>query len=354
MNKFYTLILLVISSVAIAQPTFNSSSFFTIGTTYNYQDITSTSLAPGSAGANQTWNFGSLTPGSNPYSNQFISPAGAPGSSNFPGATVVGVVGTPPNSTYAYYTNSSASAQINGLYTNAGGTPFSIVYNNPQTVVNYPLTYASTGSDNFSSSYTTTFSGFTVNQYQNGNISYVADGYGTLTTPAGTYSNCLRVKYRQVQFDSTVYVGIPIPPAVSNRISTTYTFFSLTNGKLVDRFSMSFDTTDAQGTITTSESANYATSITTGLSTLNAPKIANLDLFPNPSSGQTTLSLYGGKLGNANLVITDLTGKLIRKEEIEIVSDFKYNINVEELKAGLYLVSVSQQDKLWAGQFVKY
>lgn len=354
MKKIYTLLLIMIGSVAMAQPTFNSSNFFTIGTTYNYQDITSTSLSPGGAGANQTWNFGSLTPGTSPYTNQYISPVGAPGASNYPTATVVAKVGTAPNLSYAYYTNSSSSAQINGFYTTVSGTPLAIVYSNPITIVNYPLTYLSSGSDNFLSSYSTTFSGFTVNQYQSGSISYIADGYGTLTTPAGTYTNCLRVKYRRVQVDSSVYVGLPIPPAVSNTNVTSYTYFTLTNGKLVDRFSMSFDTTDSQGSITTGESANYTTSISTGIFDLSAPVISKLDLSPNPASAQTTLTLNGGKIGSANLVITDITGKVIKKEEVEIATDLKYAINIEAFKAGMYSVSISQQDKFWAGQFIKY
>jgi hypothetical protein len=290
MKKFYTLLLLAISSIAMAQPTFNSSNFFTIGTTFNYQDITSTSLSPGSAGANQTWNFGSLTPGANPYSNEYISPSGAPGSSNYPTATVVAKVGTSPNFSYAYYTNSSASAQINGVWTNASGTTLAIVYSNPQTVVNYPLTYGSTGTDNFQSMYTATISGFTINQYQTGTISYNADGYGTLTTPAGTYTNCLRVKFRQVQVDSTVYVGFPIPPAITYTNITSYSYFTLTNGKLVDRFSMSFDTTDSQGTVTTGESANYTTSVSTGILNLSAPEISKIELSPNPATVQTSLN----------------------------------------------------------------
>jgi hypothetical protein len=352
MNKFYTLILLVFSSVAMAQPTFNSSNFFSIGTNVTYGEISSTSLSPGNSGANQTWNFGGLTTSGTTYTSQYISPVGAPGSSSFPGSTIVSKVGTAPNFSYGYYAITPSSAQIRGLYI-SGATPLTINYSNPQTQINFPLTNGGSGTDTYSSLFTTSFSGITVNQYQNGVISYVADGFGTVTTPTGTFTNCLRVKFRQDNVDSTVYVGLGLD-FVGYSSLTTYTYFANINGKMIDVFGMSFDTTDSQGTITTGESATYYISTSTGLSNLSAPEISKLELSPNPATVQTSLTLNGGKVGAANLVITDITGKVIKKEEVEIAADLKYSINIEDLRAGLYVVSISQQDKLWAGQFVKY
>jgi hypothetical protein len=56
-----------------------------------------------------------------------------------------------------------------------------------------------------------------VNIYRTGTITAVGDAYGTITLPAGTFSNALRVKYSTVIKDSSYIIAPNV--IVSNTIS---------------------------------------------------------------------------------------------------------------------------------------
>ena len=109
----------------------------------------------------------------------------------------------------------------------AGGTV--INYSNSKQMYKFPLAMNETLSDTFNG--TATVSGYSLTR--SGSTNGTVDGYGTLITPSGTYTNVLRIKTNQTSTDnlagttntastetySWVKAGIHLEIAVSQEIN---------------------------------------------------------------------------------------------------------------------------------------
>jgi hypothetical protein len=75
----------------------------------------------------------------------------------------------------------------------------------------------------------------------------------------------------------------------------------------------------------------------------NAP---SLDLYPNPAKEFVDISYRFALSGNAELTITDITGREIYSDVI--ISDgeeINRRINLKEINKGIYFVTVSQSEQ---------
>lgn len=69
--------------------------------------------------------------------------------------------------------------------------------------------------------------------------------------------------------------------------------------------------------------------------------------MPNPSNNQCTLDLYSTKFGDYSIEINDNQGRLVAKSKISTIEGRgKITIHLENIPAGVYLVSVSNQDDI--------
>lgn len=203
MKKDFTLltIFLLFYGTGSAQTTLTSANIPTPGTTASgsYTDAPTGTL-PGSAGANQNWNFANPGPGTFGTST-WDDPATAPGSNHFPSATVAldyGIGAT-------YYRNNAGDYELLGTYNSPND--LAIIYNDPIVLMRYPMSFNDTYTDDFGyvnvlvddpdRNYT---------RYLNGTISGNADAYGTLTTPEGTFGKVLRVHIHETSVDSAVNI----------------------------------------------------------------------------------------------------------------------------------------------------
>jgi len=86
--------------------------------------------------------------------------------------------------------------------------------------------------------------------------------------------------------------------------------------------------------------------------TLNASN-SGLKLFPNPSEGVSQLKYHSTELGSLNIVVSDLAGREIYRNEI---NDFEGNYNeVLDLtgeSAGIYFINVIQGDQIHTEKLV--
>lgn len=82
---------------------------------------------------------------------------------------------------------------------------------------------------------------------------------------------------------------------------------------------------------------DYITTINSGLS--------KLQLYPNPSGSQATLSLFAPQPYNLNIVITDVTGKVLSNKETQIETGTNsITLPAVELTQGIYFVRVSSKE----------
>lgn len=86
---------------------------------------------------------------------------------------------------------------------------------------------------------------------------------------------------------------------------------------------------------------------TTGVEEITA---TTLNIYPNPASGSIILTGKGIE-GSANLTVSDIAGKTVKKQTISFTDGM--SINVSDLEKGIYIIRISQEAKVTRGKFVK-
>jgi hypothetical protein len=323
----------------IAQPTFTSAWNPGTGKEIKYHDLESaTGLSEGNAGANQSWDFSTV--GASGFITSFLkSPADVTGSSNYPGVTYI--------ETYdeGGFTFSEFMQEGNDSLTTLGvrdvilETDISFVYENPLRSLIYPFSYESAYSDVFKGQGTN--ASYLV--FRNGNASYTADAWGTLTTPIGTFANTLRVKTIMSVKDNINFNGIPNPPAISSDSSVTYSWispelpgvilFSITNGI--------FDNEEYS-------SGYYGELSGVGFSTIKSA--VEFTISPNPATTHFSILNETGKLKSAGIYSVD--GRLIRSISHEINSTSRSTISTQGISPGVYLVQLETKEGISSQRLV--
>lgn len=279
-------------------------------------------VAPGSAGANQTWNFTSL-PAGTAVNIIMVTPASTGHGASFPGSTVAGDAG---GGNYIFYTGSATGFEGRGFYSATLGS--SVVYQDPERLFAYPCGYNTTWTDNFSANFTS----FGTPVQRSGSITGIADGFGTLLMPYGPVTNVLRVKL--VEDYSDVLTGI----GTIEYDFTTYNFMKpgIRNALL----SISDNVTNQLGTPQTSQSAAWQQIANIGIeeALLNA---IGIDLYPNPASDNVAV-VYSTAGGRLELELIDGTGRLVRSEAITAAMGIgRHDLHVSGLPTGLYQVRIT-------------
>lgn len=186
------LVIVGFSISSFAQPVLNQSNGFVPGTSISIFVDGAPVLTEGSGGMNQVWDFSSLSSANATSDYTGIDPSTTPYSSHFPLSNVASegtdFTGSP---IYNYFTNNSSVYESLG-YENSTS---SIIYTDPLDILHYPFHYTDQFFD--------TYNGLTGDGGVNyGNVEIVADGYGVLQIPDGTFSNCLRI--REIRHDSLI------------------------------------------------------------------------------------------------------------------------------------------------------
>jgi len=157
-----------------------------------------------------------------------------------------------------------------------------------------------------------------------------------------------------LEFDINIQIGIPeelqcnvIPSCEKNSIWFTY----------------SFDPQDSQNN--QNPDLNYVTYQSDALSyvddgapcTLSTDDLQRIEnafsVFPNPTEGVAQLS-FSNELGNARYEVYDISGKLVKSENIGIASRASvHEIDMRNLNSGVYLIKVISDESFSIKKIVK-
>jgi len=278
---------------------------------------------PGSAGASQTWNPGFTSSGSS--SSTGVAPSSTPYAASFPTASVA--FGP---TTYVYYKTSSAAYQMNGVV-NSSGTV--IAYSNLEDLLRFPFAF----NDTYTDSWAATFVQSTYTYYRTGNTTVTADGWGTLTTPDGTFSNVMRVHFVQVYQDSTNISSTPFVITYNNDeymwylngnhtpIAATYTLNTSAGGPFTGGFYM--------GNVVGVEEQNAVTS---------------LSLFPSPATDHINFNYTLTDSKDVTVSVFDATGKVVREaaQAQPMEGENTLTISVGDLSDGVYFATITAEGNL--------
>lgn len=302
---------------AIAQPTLtHASNSPVVGDKFDLKNTNY--VSPGSAGASQTWNLSAMSTTAAVTNYTAVTVASTPSASSYPSANVSVMDGA---GTYIYY-NTSASAWLN-YGPIAGGIVFS--YSNPETYLNYPFNYTNSFVDAWACTYTNSLV-----FYRAGNSTITADGWGTVTTPAGTFNNVMRVRHLQVYKDSCLSA-----PLIINYVNDEYLWYRPgTHYPIAAVYSFTTGSSVFTG-------GSYLTNVLTGINE-NASLINSINIFPNPASQYLNIDCNLRSAQTSELFIYNGTGQIVKHfSELEtVVGENKFELNVTDLASGIYYLQI--------------
>ncbi|RYD59015.1 MAG: T9SS type A sorting domain-containing protein [Sphingobacteriales bacterium] len=214
-QKLYSVALALLPLSALAQPTVTTVEDYQLNTSVRYVNCNATGKSAGAAGANQTWNFSSLTR-IDTVVDAVITPNWTPFVSQHPQANVVRRT---KDGDFLYYNKTSTENYLIAEH----DVPANRHLTHPNTLLaaKRPLTFNNTFTDTFSTLESTS------SAHGMGIMNMTVDAYGTLQTPIKTYNNVIRVKVTLVSRDTITSAPAPFPsPSVINTVATLYSWYN--------------------------------------------------------------------------------------------------------------------------------
>jgi len=202
-----TLTFAVLTICLQAQIVFTSADLPVIGDEITFGVDTLSSIGPGPAGADQTWDFRDLQ-ADQFVSTRYTSPMGTPFEQEFPNATIVGqaIVDTVDAFIYQEYTSEAAFTLGIAIEDSEIGPQF-IEFDPPQQDFVFPVSFDAVNQTMSSSelTFTDSVSMSTLLIRSNETRTATTDGYGTLRLPDGDFE-VLRQTVETVSVDSSFLV----------------------------------------------------------------------------------------------------------------------------------------------------
>jgi hypothetical protein len=285
---FILLIWIAIPTILAAQPIVNNAEDFTIGTVLKFQNCSATGVSPGNSGANQTWNFASLTSLPDTITEWMVLPSSTTHGSLFPTANQVEKYS---NGQFIYVNKTANENYIVGFIDTTTTYP-ATHYPNPMLFAKRPLNYGMVVTDTFTMAGSSALGIVTINP----------DAYGTLILPNGTHNNVLRVKITEVHpwFSYTVYIW----------------FDGIITSALLK--------------IDNQPDVEYLLDETTGIKEISEQK--EFHFYPNPAYKQVTFQTQD----KGELSITNNIGQVVM---VTSIKQDQTILSTENLKPGIYYLT---------------
>lgn len=333
--------LAILHGVSIAQPTINIGDVTpVIGSSVTGADASYTD--PGAAGANQTWDLSGMVPEIVTTSN-YLAPAGLPENGSFPEATHTAF--WPIEDTgefYGYISAENNQIQELGYYSFGPDYDILFLYTNPRTEAVFPLSFNDSFSDTYQSEMENEVEGGTMLSVETGTIDAEVDGYGTLTTPVGTYTDVLRVRY-EGQANSTITFG-GIEVSSSERTSTEYKYFKA--GFPIPLATLRTSVLTSMGiVIDETSTGGFYMDMNVDIEE-NGLAYNNVQLYPIPASTHIELQLNAKTGSQSSFMLLSATGKMVHQWDQQVLQAGPNQLRLElpELAAGTYLLLINSPE----------
>lgn len=300
-KKHLNLLFLLFPAVSlIAQPTIISTDL-TPNTGESFVKNLTDYQTPPSGGSNVTWDLSSMVSNST-QTISYVSP-----NSNFP---LTNRNQSTNGTTNQYFEMNSTGWFIHGVLANG----VTITYQDPLQFLKFSMTMGTSYTDDFIASFNSSGYDFV----RSGTITSEVDGYGTLITPEGTFTNVLRVHYIIDYSDVSDFLG----ELAYNEDS--YIWYKA--GQHIELASLSSITTDFGPTTF----GSYAE--TTGLG-ISEEENMEITIYPNPAN---EYFIINNNDVFSEISLSDLNGTFL---EIEVEKNIdKLIVSTENIPSGVYLL----------------
>lgn len=270
--------------------------------------------SPGSAGANQTWDFSTLTStGSQSTSYSATSVAGANLKADY-------------GSSQAYILYNSSGQEM--LQADNGSTV--ITYSDGEMLFQFPMAYGTTVTDDFRATFTS--NGFPA--VREGSNQQEADAYGTLILPGQTISDVIRIHYTQ-DYSDTIDIGTPYVVDYQTDIYIWYR--AGYHSHLLSFTSYNFG----------GQTGSYG--IYTNTTTVGTEAISGIDkvtILGNPVKDVINFQVEATTQKTINYSLYDALGQNVYLTNTSEISNGinSYSIDVNSLPSGMYALKISDNE----------
>ena len=323
MKTMLTFLLLIASFrlTAFGQPIENHGEFYYIGNVIQMVNCDTTGFDAGIADTNVIWDFTGLQVSGAMYVTSYSNET----STGFIPSNIVAHL---PNGLKMHEQQNSTDTYLIGTEDTTAGV---IRQYSNYKISKRPLTYNSTYLDTF---YTTVPA---TGEFGRGYLSVIADAYGTLKLPSGTFNNVLRVKKVLTEGDTLGSSAIRLTNTVS------YFWFDTLHHSPLLRME------DISGTSTQSKSIMY---------------IASPSAVVNIAANEVEFTgyLYDNELllsgnfetgGVYEVAMYNIIGSMILKEDF-ITSGNNYHFDIsKQVTPGIYIVGLTQKNDPYTKKVIK-
>jgi hypothetical protein len=332
------------ASTAIAQPTLTATTFNPVAGNQFLIHESASAFAAGPSGANVVWDFSGI--GTTAIDTGLVKSCTAvtPSCSTFlptGGQNIAQTVPAPLKVIDYLYAGTDSMAQW-GYYQSADTF---LKFTDPMVTMKYPFTYMSNFVDSFHGSYKLGTTLPTLSE--RGQITVNCDAWGTLKLPGRT-DTTLRVHMTEVHRDSAHIVAGPftIDSIVTLNIDQ-YVWYKPgyhTALLLYTTATMTGSSTPLYTLLA------YAPKDFTAVDDIKL-SAASIQLFPNPSNGVVNIKWSEMETGNAEIAVTDITGREVYKVNMTINAKAgQTQITLPEASSGIYFVSVKSGNVSYKGK----
>lgn len=309
---------------ALSQPEINFDAM-TPSVGDSFTSTNATFIEPGEGGANQVWDYSQLE-ALDSYTMTFESPEDKPGSNLFPNATHLSI--SDDGTIFKYW--SFAESRINRLGLVIPSEDIETVYVNPFLELQFPLSMNASFEDDWI--YETNIGDDSRTQQLGSSIATV-DGFGTLITPAGNYTDVLRIKY-VIESEMIIFIeGIEIFRGPWSE--TSYSFFK--SG--IPNPLASFRTTNFNGR--TTREADYLSDYILGISDFNNG-FAALNVYPNPANDYVEIAFQIETFNKVAATLFSLDGRPVHEWNVQnlVAGKNKLRFDLPNVAEGIYLLQL--------------
>ena len=332
---------ITLSIISLLSLSLNAQITLTLGTHnmqagegYMFKKYDTIASAPRNIGANQTWDFSTVstlnaTPDGGVTINDATSMASAPS-----GSTIAEMYSSFTGNFYktignvTYLTGANKEGVLNANFSA-----------NPLPVRNWDLSF---GEGNSSSS-TGTFTSSNANLPSSGSIAgefnYGVSGYGTLTAPDGTvYSNILQIiDTSEVSLEWVPQIGINAGLGIT---TISYKYYSagqkqpIVTYEDINQLAYAYNTISSTMVLweqTKSYSLMYSEPAPAGITAMDSED--QISVYPNPATNEVFIS----SANELTATIVDLNGSVISSTTISGIQ----RVNIENLQNGTYILQLA-------------
>lgn len=332
---------LLMNVAAISQPTINIGDVTpAFGSSVTGADASY--VDPGAAGANQTWDLSGMAP-EIVTTSTYLSPAGQPESGSFPGATHTAFAPVEgAGELYGYVAFGNNMIEDMGYHSFGPDYEITLTYPDPRTIAEFPLNYGNSFTDTYQNELANETENGVLLAVETGTIDAQVDGYGTLITPAGTFTDVLRVAYQTESSTNLSFNGIEISSSESTGVE--YQYFKA--GIPIPVATLRTNVLTSMGIVVdTSQNGGYYMGTGVGFED-KEPMFSSVQLYPMPASTHIELVLDSKAAATFNFVLLSTTGQMVHQwnQQALITGQNQLRFDLPEVATGNYLLQITSPE----------